>query len=306
MKGLLPEPIHVDELVVNWHILEACNYRCRYCYAHWETMNAPEIWRTDQWETLLADVWEFFDPNNETNPLRKNMQWKSVRLSLAGGEPTLLNTKLIDIARKGHELGFKVAIISNGSKLNEKYLAELTPLLSIMGLSVDATDSEVNAMIGRTDHSKSLDIDALSSIAMSARDANPAITIKINTVINAANANIDFHRLIERICPDRWKVMRMLPVTSNDLSISNKTFELFLERHKSLASLMSVESNDAMQQSYIMLDPHGRFFQNANDGPFYVYSESILSVGVLAAMQQVPFSPSKFAARYKPETAPIE
>lgn len=22
----------VDELVINWHLTEACNYRCQYCY----------------------------------------------------------------------------------------------------------------------------------------------------------------------------------------------------------------------------------------------------------------------------------
>lgn len=34
----------LSELVINWHITEACNYRCRYCYAHW-TVNRPEFCR---------------------------------------------------------------------------------------------------------------------------------------------------------------------------------------------------------------------------------------------------------------------
>ena len=25
----------LEELTLNWHITEACNYRCRYCYAKW-------------------------------------------------------------------------------------------------------------------------------------------------------------------------------------------------------------------------------------------------------------------------------
>ena len=25
------------ELVVNWHITEACNYKCDYCFAKWDS-----------------------------------------------------------------------------------------------------------------------------------------------------------------------------------------------------------------------------------------------------------------------------
>ena len=71
--------------------------------------------------------------------------------------------------------------------------------------------------------------------------------------------------------------------------------------YKSLNECMSVEDNSEMEKSYIMIDPHGRFFQNAlsvfgeND---YRYSDRILNVGVEKAFSQVEFSVARFASRY--------
>lgn len=294
-----PEPIGIDELVVNWHVLEACNYRCRYCYAHWEKEDKYEIWRSDQWGPFLEALWAFFDPSNTDNPLRKLMTWNTVRLSLAGGEPTLLGTRLIDIARKAHGLGFKVSLISNGSGLTSYTLVELVPFLSVLGLSVDSEDPKTNEAIGRTERGVSLPASKIKSIVANTREINPSITIKINTVVNDMNVNLDFHSFIESVRPDRWKVMRMLPITTHDLAISDDEYQAFLKRHTSLKHLMNQEGNESMRQSYIMLDPLGRFFQNTPGDSQYLYSGKILQVGADVAFQQIPFSPSKFASRYE-------
>ena len=29
--------------VINWHVTEACNYRCGYCYAHWDRPSRTEV-----------------------------------------------------------------------------------------------------------------------------------------------------------------------------------------------------------------------------------------------------------------------
>ena len=34
-------PVHVDALTINWHVTEACNYRCQYCYAKWTDQPCP-------------------------------------------------------------------------------------------------------------------------------------------------------------------------------------------------------------------------------------------------------------------------
>ena len=32
----------MKNLVINWHITEACNYHCKFCFAKWNHKN--EIW----------------------------------------------------------------------------------------------------------------------------------------------------------------------------------------------------------------------------------------------------------------------
>lgn len=39
------QPIATDELVINWHITETCNYACCYCFANWGGVPASEVWR---------------------------------------------------------------------------------------------------------------------------------------------------------------------------------------------------------------------------------------------------------------------
>lgn len=55
-----------------------------------------------------------------------------------------------------------------------------------------------------------------------------------------------------------------------------------------------------MRESYLMVDPHGRFFQNSllTPGQGYAYSRPILEVGAEAAFAQMAFDTARFSARY--------
>ncbi len=86
-KGLLR--LQLSELVINWHVTEACNYHCRYCYAHWEKRGREIIHNHSASTRMLQELWQHFSPTNLDNPLRRHMDWKGVRLNLAGGEPLL-------------------------------------------------------------------------------------------------------------------------------------------------------------------------------------------------------------------------
>ena len=289
------------ELVINWHLTEACNYACRYCYSKWHADGAGKelIHDAASSATLLAEIYRQFAPT-PSNHARLGMVWQSVRLSLAGGEPLLYEQEIIRIAAQARKLGFDVSIISNGSRLTRPLMAELAPLLSVLGLSLDSAQAETNREIGRADrHAQVLLLEELREIVALGRKLNPDLRLKINTVVNALNFTEDMSPLIRQLAPDKWKVLRMLPTVTTDLAIADHEFQQFIDCHAALGSLISAEDNRDMVESYIMLDPLGRFFQNSLAGKGYRYSDPILDVGADAAFRQISWLADKFQARYE-------
>lgn len=101
------------------------------------------------------------------------------------------------------------------------------------------------------------------------------------------------------MAPDRWKVLQVLPILNSNLDIDADAFNAFVKRHNAFSQIMVPESNEAMTQSYIMIDPHGRFYQNStSEKKGYTYSLPITEVGIEYAYRYQNFSVEKFAARY--------
>ena len=63
------------QLVLNWHLTEACNYRCQYCYAAWKESACPRelIHDVEQTTALLRELYRFFHPTNHANPLASSL-----------------------------------------------------------------------------------------------------------------------------------------------------------------------------------------------------------------------------------------
>jgi radical S-adenosyl methionine domain-containing protein 2 len=290
-------------LVINWHLTEACNYRCQYCYANWNESACTRelIHNPERTAALLRELHRFFQPANRSNPLARRMTWESVRLNLAGGEPLLHAGKLPAIVSQARALGFEVSLISNGSRLNPEQLDRLAPQMTWLGISIDSARPATNRAIGRVDRrDRLLDLQRLESSLASARQSNPGLRLKLNTVVNRLNYSEDLSPLITRFTPERWKILRMLPVVNQDLVVSDQQFSTFVARHSAFASILCVEDNQDMLDSYLMVDPDGRFFQNSLliAGQGYSYSRPILEVGAAAAFAEMAFDPARFRARY--------
>lgn len=302
----------VEELVINWHVTEACNYRCRYCYSSWQRQSGQlDVVRDEAASTnLLQALWSFFRPDNLANPLSQALGWSQVRLSIAGGEALLYPRQVLSIARQARQLGMRVSLITNGSCLPEgDALAELAQELSILGLSLDSFSSERNLAMGRADGRDCvLTLQAVAQRLAQARAANADLLIKINTVVNAANVDEDLLPALAVLRPDRWKVLRMLPVVSSELAVSDADFTGFVRRHEPMGARMSVEDNSDMLGSYVMVDPQGRFFQNGTgQAGRYFYSPPITADNIHEAFASIPFSVQRFAARYQlvPQTLTV-
>ena len=289
----------ISELVINWHITEACNYQCRYCYAKWDGAGSELIHDFGASSEMLEGIFRFFSPLNRDNPLRQYMDWKALRINLAGGEPLLYPDEVIRILEIARRIGFSTSLITNGSLLNAAAVSDLAQSLSMLGISIDSANELSNRAIGREDRrARLLDIESLADLLESVRSTNPQLKLKVNTVVNALNCREYMGDLITRLAPSRWKVLRMLPVVTNDLAVSDAIFAAFVDRHHSLQSVMCVEDNANMEESYLMIDPHGRFFQNALGQRGYFYSRPINQVGAAKAFSEVSLSPAKFCERY--------
>ena len=292
-----------SELVINWHITEACNYSCKYCYASWQRADKEVLHHSSDVVKMLQDLHNFFSPDNPFNPLRQVMDWQSVRLNLAGGEPLLYPSRVLDIVQTARKIGFSTSLITNASLLTPELARTLAPELSILGVSIDSASERQNLLIGRSEKGGvTLSPKTMSKVLTEARLSNPCIEVKINTVVNAINCGDDMSSLIQQLAPQRWKVLRMLPLATTDLSVSDVDFQGFLTRHHNLADVMCVEDNLDMVESYLMIDPHGRFFQNTVTQAMYRYSRQILEVGAAMAFSEITIEPEKFCARYTAST----
>ena len=286
----------VNQLVINYHITEKCNYDCHYCYAKWAKPN--ELHRNvDDMKKVLSNLAEYF---LSPNPIQKQLQYQSVRLNFAGGEPLLLKQRFIDALDYAIELGFKTSIITNGHLISDQFIAEHSHKLQLLGISYDSYQVEGQQQIGRvTPAGKVLSPERLQSIFKQIKRQSPTTELKINTVVNQYNTEENFTDLIAEIQPNKWKVLRVLPVFDSIQPISSQQFNAFVERHQSVAHFMSAENNDSMTNSYLMLSPDGAFFQNGNDELGYFKSRSLLTTSVDIALAETGFDAAKFAQRYQ-------
>ncbi len=125
---------------------------------------------------------------------------------------------------------------------------------------------------------------------------NKDIKIKINTVVNEYNYNDYLGNFIDLIKPYKWKILQALSL-SEEVYCTDEQFNIFLNNHNGIKSKIYKESNNDMTDSYIMIDPYGRFYQNTTG--IYNYSESILDVVTKDAFNSIKFDIDKFNSRYE-------
>ena len=275
----------MNTITINWHIVEKCNYSCTYCFAKYKDSHFKEIEKsTQQIDRLLEKVYNYFIG-----------QYDSVRLNIAGGEPTL-SSNLNYIIQKAYAIGFTVSIISNGSKLTSDFIEINAPYISMFAISVDSLNDETNTKIGRISNENTLSSFELLASIESIKIVNPEVKIKINTVVNKHNFDEYMGNFIATVNPYKWKVFQALSVGTDEEFCNRGEYEMFLKNHENSAWQISKESNDDMRESYIMIDPYGRFYQNG--GKSYEYSKSLLVSSVREAFTSIGFNKAKYEARY--------
>ncbi|QHS12697.1 viperin family antiviral radical SAM protein [Shewanella sp. Arc9-LZ] len=297
MKFIHVEHKNIKELVINWHITEVCNYDCKYCFAKWG--RPKELHRSlEEIEKLLDYLASYFIKGNST--LKSELGYETVRLNLAGGEPMMLGSTFFIVLMLAKQKGFKTSIITNGHYLVNSRLDFPKNVLDMVGISFDSQDLSTREKIGRVDRKgNSLSAEDLKIALEGLIETQKGIKTKINTVVNSLNNEEDFSSLICELKPYKWKVLQVMPYGADDLLISKEKFNQFVVRHSGLGLPLFSESNSTMTESYLMIDPLGRFYQNSVSSIGYKYSDSINQCGVESALAQIAFNPKTFLSRYR-------
>jgi len=264
--------------------------RCRFCFA--------------TFDDTRGRLPKGHLPEDEAIALVERMGAAGFRkITFAGGEPTQCPW-LERLVRTARRAGMTTMVVTNGSLLDRlPWVFDPQGPLDWVTLSIDSARPETHVALGRTLGGNALDNAHYLALAQRLRDAG--VRLKLNTVVTALNAAEDMSALVQGLQPERWKILRMLPVqgqndeAAESLHVDHDDFGAFVDRHRHLHEHHGVrlvpEDHEDIRGTYAMVDPAGRFFDNTEGG--HSYSRPILDVGIDAAWQEVHFRPQGFADR---------
>ena len=276
---------------VNFHLWEPCNMRCRFCFATFQDVkrdiDLPKGHLPEEKCSLVVD--QLAKAGFE-------------KINFAGGEPTLCRW-LPNLIMQAKNHGMVTSIVTNGSRITNQWLDNLNGNLDWIALSIDTVDPEKLEHLGRAIHGN-IPISKEEYLRIISDIKRHGIRLKINTVVTSVTWQDDFTSFIRLAYPERWKLLQALPVKGQndahitDFKISTEQFEVYVERNRTIENdgiRVVPESNELMTESYLMIDPAGRFFDNAQGT--YTYSRPILEVGVEAALGEVLINTERFRER---------
>lgn len=107
--------------VVIWNLIRRCNLTCKHCYTTSTDIDFPNELSTPEIYTVMDDLKAFKVPV----------------LILSGGEP-LLHPDIFNISRRAKDMGFYVALSTNGTKISAANIDEIAAInYQYIGVSLD-------------------------------------------------------------------------------------------------------------------------------------------------------------------------
>jgi radical S-adenosyl methionine domain-containing protein 2 len=271
---------------INYHLWKPCNASCKFCFASFEDtkeyLPKGHLSKEESFELIDEIILAGFD-----------------KITFVGGEPTLCPW-LPELIKKAKLGGLTTMLTTNGFLLDDNYLNKLNNYLDWIALSIDSLHRTTNLKTGRYTQNIIPDETFYKNIIKKIK--NHGFRLKINTVVSKLNYSENLSKFIFDIYPERWKVFQVLPIKKQndknilDFKINTLQFNLFKHNHQRLLGIDVVfENNEAMVESYLMIDPAGRFIDNSNQ--IYKYSSPILEVGVSKAYAEININYKKFIKR---------
>lgn len=265
---------------VSFHIVKACNMKCKFCYATFDDQN-PTLLSVKDATTI---IWRLRDAGMK-------------KITFAGGEPMLYKgiEELIEFSKS---LGLTTSIVTNGSLLTNEFLQRMRGRLDWIGVSIDSLNVETNQLTGRV--GKEI-ITRNQYIALIEKIKNNKFKLKINTVVNAYNKDEDMSGFINWAAPDRWKIFQALRVEGqndahwDEIKVGTREFNDYVVRHLNCKNVFA-EDNYLMTGSYLLIDPQGRLFENS--AGIHTYSDPVHTAKHLDdCLKQIKLDRSRFIER---------
>lgn len=274
---------------VNFHLWEPCNMRCKFCFATFQDVKQSILPKGHLPKEQAVQV------------VQQLADFGFQKITFAGGEPTLCMW-LPDLIETAKDAGMTTMIVSNGSRLTDEFLEVNKNKLDWVAISIDSLNAETNLTTGRAIAGKrTLQLDNYKSLVDRVKQFGYGL--KINTVVNRNNFKENMTDFIRYARPKRWKVLQVLPIVGqndnkiDDFKISEIEFQVFIDNHSHLQDMTKIvpETISQIKGSYAMVDPAGRFFDNATGT--HNYSRKILELGVKTTIQEVNYDLPKFISR---------
>ena len=125
----------LSDITVNWHFIDLCNMKCRFCFAN---KNCQKI--KFDYKTMLDHLQVFR------------------RVNFVGGEPTI-SKQFPSIVSYAQNIGLKTSIVTNGFNITKKHhLFNAFLNMSTVGLSIDSLSRNTNIHLGRSVNNNTLSI----------------------------------------------------------------------------------------------------------------------------------------------------
>ncbi|XP_045170427.2 radical S-adenosyl methionine domain-containing protein 2-like isoform X4 [Mercenaria mercenaria] len=284
---VLPVKDKVVPISVNYHFTRKCNYKCGFCFHTAKTSFVLPLDTAKKGLQMLKDA---------------GME----KINFSGGEPFIVKRgtmvgEMVRFCKQTLQLP-SVSVVSNGSLISENWFKKYGEYLDILAVSCDSFDPDTNEKIGRQQGQKN-HLDSLLRVRRLCMEYK--VAFKLNTVVNTYNKHEDMTDCILQLDPCRWKVFQCLLIDGENAGqdalrnaetfvINDEEFDKFLDMHKSVKCLVP-ESNEKMQNSYLILDEYMRFLDctQGSKQP----SRSLLDVGVDNALMFSGFDERMFLKR---------
>lgn len=272
----------MEKLAINYHLTRNCNMGCKYCFATFEEATKTNLSLIEK-KLIIKKSSKYFD-----------------KMTFVGGEP-LLDKDLVELIKYSKELGMTTMLVSNGSMITDNFLESLKDHLDWVSLSIDSLIEENNNFIGRKCNCFKANRESYLKLIENIKKYN--YRLKINTVVSRANISENIGNFINEAMPERWKIFQVLKIENvnekefEKFKVENSEFQNFIKKNitSELSNIAVAEDNDLMECSYYMINPEGKMFDNYNGK--MSFSDSLLNVDVLDALDQLNISKDKFYAR---------